>query len=126
MSVNTVATNITDTAKDLADRAGEKASGLRESAEQAINSRRQAAADGLSSAAEKLHARADNLPGVERVSELAHGAANKMGATAEFLRDHDTRTMVEGVQNYVRRNPGKSLAVAAVVGFLAARAMRDD
>jgi ElaB/YqjD/DUF883 family membrane-anchored ribosome-binding protein len=49
-----------------------------------------------------------------------------MGSAAEFLRDHDTRAMVEGVQNYVRKNPGKSLAVAAVVGFLAARAFRDE
>jgi ElaB/YqjD/DUF883 family membrane-anchored ribosome-binding protein len=99
---------------------------LRRRATDAVEERRKAAAEGLASAAERLHHRADHLPGVERASELAHGAADRMGSAAEFLRDHDTRAMVEGVQNYVRKNPGKSLAVAAVVGFLAARAFRDE
>jgi ElaB/YqjD/DUF883 family membrane-anchored ribosome-binding protein len=126
MTPNDMAATLTDTAKDMAERAGEKASNLRQSAEQAVESRRQAAADGLASAAEKLHERADKLPGGEKVQGLAHGTANKLEATADYLREHDTQAMVDGVMQFVRRNPGKSLAVAAVVGYMAARAMRED
>ena len=60
------------------------------------------------------------------MTNLAHGTADRIGATADFLRDHDTKAMVGSVKEFVRKHPGKSLAVAAVVGFLAARALRED
>ena len=91
-----------------------------------VEDRRKATAASLATAAEKLHHTADNLPGVERASELAHGAADRIGGAADYLRDHDTKAMVSGVEQFVRKHPGKSLAVAAVVGFLVARAFRED
>lgn len=62
----------------------------------------------------------------EKTSALAQGAAERVEATADYLREHDASEMVEGVQGYVRKHPGVSLAIAAVVGFLAARALRND
>ena len=126
MTANELASAMIDSASDTAEKMGDKTDGLRRSAERAVESRRKAAAEGLASAAERLHRRGDDLPGGERVTNLAHGTADRIEATADFLRDHDTKAMVGNVKEFVRKHPGKSLAVAAVIGFLAARALRED
>ena len=45
--------------------------------------------------------------------------------TAEYLREHDTRAMLEDLEAVVRRYPGQALAAAAVIGFFAGRALRN-
>ena len=42
-----------------------------------------------------------------------------------IYRKHDTRAMVEDLEGIVRRYPGAALAAAAVVGFVAGRALRN-
>ncbi|MDZ4862010.1 MAG: hypothetical protein SGJ01_01080 [Gemmatimonadota bacterium] len=126
MSENEMTSATAEIIRDAEGEATTKLGDLRRTATEAVDRRRKVAADGLATAAEKLHHTADHLPGVERASEMAHGAADRIGGAADFLRDHDTRAMVDGVQQFVRKHPGKSLAVAAVVGFLAARAFRED
>jgi len=58
-----------------------------------IDANRQGAASGLESAATTLHEKADSLPGGEKVSGLAHAAADKLDSTAEYVRDHDVSGM---------------------------------
>lgn len=122
MKKNEMASDTAEIMREAEDKVTTRLGDLRRS----VEDRRKATAAGLASAAERLHHTADNLPGVERASELAHGAADRIGGAADFLRDNDTEAMVTGVKQLVRRHPGKSLAVAAVVGFLAARAFRKD
>lgn len=122
MAENTMDSGTAEILREAGDKVTSKLGNLRRS----VEDRRKATAAGLASAAERLHHTADNLPGVERASELAHGAADRIGGAADFLRDHDTKDMVTGVERLVRKHPGKSLAVAAVVGFLVARAFRKD
>jgi len=112
--------------RDGKDTATEALGDMGRATTEAVDGRRRAAADSLASAAKKLHHTADHLPGVQQLSNLTHGAANRLGGAAEYLREHDSRDMLDGVQDLVRKHPGKSLAVAAVVGFLTARAMRDE
>jgi len=126
MNMNDATSTIADRAEATAEKVGDAANGMLHSAERAINSRRQGAADSLSTAAGRLHRRADDLPGVERASKLAHGTADRLESTADYLRNHDTKAMVGNVMDFVRKHPGKSLAVAVAVGFLAARSMRSD
>jgi len=57
---------------------------------------------------------------------LAHAAADKLGATAEYVRAHDVGSMTADLERIVRRNPGPALLTAAVVGFLVGRAMSND
>lgn len=83
---------------------------------------RVAAASGLESAADTLHEKADQLPGGQKVAEMAHSAADKLDATAGFFRQHDLNRMMSDVENMVKRNPGPALLAAAGVGFLLARA----
>lgn len=91
-----------------------------------IDETRRPAADKLESAANLVHEKADSLPGGETVAGLAHGAADKMHATADYVRDHDVQDMLSDVETFVRRHPGQSLLAAAAVGFLVGRTFRGE
>ncbi len=84
------------------------------------------AATGLDSAATAIHQRADYLPGGPKVANAAHSAAEKMSATADFVREHDVSTIVADVESLVKRNPGPSLLFAAAIGFLVGRSLTRD
>jgi ElaB/YqjD/DUF883 family membrane-anchored ribosome-binding protein len=105
---------------DAAARVHDKVIDLGRSAGEKLHASRGAAADKLDDAALNLHDRA------EQASELGHAAANRVGASARYIRDHGTKEIVADVEEIVRTHPGKSLLVAAVVGFLAARAFRSN
>jgi ElaB/YqjD/DUF883 family membrane-anchored ribosome-binding protein len=115
-----------DVLSERAGQAKEKVSDMARTAADTIDQRRSTAADGLETAATTLHDKADHLPGGERVSELAHGAADRLSATADYVRTHDVNRIVRDVETLVKRNPGPALAVAAVLGFLIGRSMIRD
>ena len=58
--------------------------------------------------------KADSLPGGEKVSELAHAAADKLGATADYVRQHDVSGMAADLERIVRKNPGPALLTAVI------------
>ncbi len=87
-------------------------------------SRRESVAEMLDNVASRLHEKAD--AGGERVMGLGHGAADKVEATARYVRDHPSREMIADVEAFVKKHPGKSLLAVAVFGFLAGRAFRGD
>lgn len=103
-------------------RAKDKAADLGQTAADTLDSQRGAAASGLSSAADAIRSRADQLPGGDTVSELAHSAADKLTSTADYVRQNDLQSMLTDVEQVVKRNPGPSLLAAAFVGFLVGRA----
>ena len=86
----------------------------------------QKAADGIDSAASSLHAKAESLPGGEKIVRAAHTAAEAMDKTAGYLRDQDLDDMISDVQQAVKRHPGIALLAAAAAGFLLARVMSRD
>jgi ElaB/YqjD/DUF883 family membrane-anchored ribosome-binding protein len=87
-----------------------------------VDANRNVAAQGLEQAASTIRDTAGRLPGGEAVSDLAHTAADKLTATAGYVRDHDVNTMMADVETLVKNNPGPALMAAAVVGFLVGRA----
>ncbi len=93
-------------------------------AAEAINAARLRAADTMDSAANSMHARADNLPGTRKLAEVTHRAADKVGAGAQYLRDHRTGEMVDDLLQLIREHPGKSVLAALALGFMTARALR--
>lgn len=116
-------------AGDLSNRAAEakqKMSDMARSAAAAIDDNRSKAADSLDSAADTFKDKARNLPGGERVSEIAHAAAERLGKAADYVRSNDVRSMMSDVESMVANNPGPSLLIAAVFGFLVGRAMTRD
>jgi len=84
---------------------------------------RAAAADSLKSAASYIGDKVSHLPGGESVQRTAAAAADTVAASADYLRDTDLSGMAADVEAMVRRNPGPSLAVAAVAGFLIGRSL---
>ena len=103
-------------ASKAAEKLKDKLSDMSEAAVSKLEGGRQSAAIGLDNAAINLTGKA------EAVSAFAHSTAEKLSSTAGYLRDHDMSAMMKDVQEVVKRNPGPSLVVAAVAGFLTARA----
>lgn len=124
---------LTDEAKTLAAKLSEgtaqikdKVSEYGRKAADAIDQNLDSAAAGMDKAAAKLHEKAENLPGVDKISSLTHSAADKLSDTAEYVREHDVDTMMADVKRMVRNNPGPSLLAMGVIGFLAGRAFRSN
>jgi hypothetical protein len=86
-----------------------------------IDRRRRAAAAAIKSAAQSLDEKADDLPGGARVAEIAHGAANKLNSTANYIRRRNLSAMSRDVRKVVRDNPVPALIGAAALGFLLAK-----
>ena len=111
---------------EAASQAKDKMAELGRSTADRIDQNRESAATGLESAAATLHEKADSLPGGEKVTNLAHTAADKISSTAEYVKRHDVNGMMADVEHVVKNNPGPSLLAAAVVGFLVGRAFSND
>lgn len=124
--VGDTASNISDHVSDAVEQTKGKITEFGSAAADKIDQNRVAAASGLESAAGTLHQRADQLPGGEKVSNMAHSAADKLSATADYVRQNDLNAMMSDVEDFVKKNPGPALLVAAGFGFLVARAFSSD
>lgn len=124
--VSGVASDVADQLSDRATQAWERVSDSARTAADTIDEHREPTARGLESAASALHEKADTLPGGERVSSAAHAAADRLSDTADYVREHNLNRMKGDVITLVKNNPGPSLMVAVVVGFLVGRALSHD
>lgn len=112
------AARITDQVAQKADQAKEAVADFGRRTVEGIDARRGPTAATLDHSASALHQQADN------VASVAHATADKLQVTADYVRTQDVAAMAKDVKDLVRRYPGPALAVAAAVGFFAARAMR--
>ena len=115
-----------DKISDAAGQMKDKVSDIGRTAVTKIDENRDAAAGGLQKAATALHQNAGSLPGGEKVSGMAHAAAESLSTTATYVREHDVKKMMTDVEHLVKNNPGPSLLAAAVIGFLAGRAFSNN
>jgi ElaB/YqjD/DUF883 family membrane-anchored ribosome-binding protein len=106
-SVNEKATEVKDIAADYGRKAVDT-----------INAQRGPTASALDQTASTLHEKGD------KAATVAHRTADKIQATADYIREHDLEAMADDVGSLVRRYPGQSLAAAAIAGFVLARLMR--
>jgi ElaB/YqjD/DUF883 family membrane-anchored ribosome-binding protein len=118
--------SVTEKVSDAAAQVKEKVSDLGRTAADKINENRGAAASGLEKAASAVHEKAANLPGGEKVAEVAHSTADKLTSTAEYVRDHDVNSMMADVERLVKNSPGPALLIAGVIGFLVGRAFTSN
>ena len=117
-------TSFNDQISDATREIGIESADLSGSAVNSIDEHRDAAADGIDKAASALHENAESLPGGEKVARLAHTAADKLGDSAQYIRQNDARRMMTDAKTLVKNNPGPSLLAAAFAGFLVGRAFR--
>jgi len=68
---------------------------------------------------EKIDAAREGFGGrvKEKMGEVAEGVKSRAGALRDKIRDTDWDEVTEKATDYVRQNPGKSLAIALGVGF---------
>ena len=116
----------TEKSPDAASEMKTKAAGFGRMVADRIDESRAVAASGLDSAAQTLHQKAGALPGGERVVSAAHSAAEALASSADYIRDHDVKSMRENLQRLLKNNPGPALFGAALLGFLLARALSRD
>ncbi len=105
------AARITDQVAQKAEQAKEAVADFGRRTVEGIDAQRGPTAATLDQSASALHQQAD------KVASVAH-------ATADYVRTQDVAAMAKDVEDLVRRYPGPALAVAAAVGFFAARAIR--
>ena len=114
---------------ELADRATEAKdamSDMARTATQKVDESRSMAADGLDDAASAVKERAGELPGGQRVKELASAAADRLSTTADYVRRHDAKHMMADLETVVKNHPGPALLVAAIFGFVLGRGFSRD
>jgi ElaB/YqjD/DUF883 family membrane-anchored ribosome-binding protein len=89
-----------------------------QSAAEQFESSRQSTIGALRWTASSLHS------GADQISNFAHSAAERIEHTADYIRETDLDRLYSEVKRNVRRHPGRSLAIAAVAGFVLARVVR--
>jgi len=103
---------------DKAQDAIESLSELGQRTTDRVESSRESTANALEWTATSLHSRTD------KVSQLGHSAADRIQVGADYLRERDVERILEDVRKLVKKYPGRSLAAAAILGFLLARGLR--
>ena len=118
------AADLKDAAKGKAEKFKDKASDLKATL-----------ADKLEAGAEKLRSQpTGSYAGAtgagstaipqDKLAQVNDKLAAGMQSTADFIRNADLDNMKQGVENHVKENPGRSLLIAAGVGYLLGRAFR--
>ena len=118
--------NLGEKVSDSVSQVKETVSNLGTAAANKIDEGREAAAGGLKKAATAMHENAGGFSGGDKLTNLAHSAADVLDTTADYMRDHNTSRMMADVTTVVKNNPGASLVAAAVVGFLIGRAFSSN
>ena len=133
------ADSFADKAKDSLSDAKEKAKSGLAGAKDKATELKATLADKLEAGAEKLRAKqtgAESYAGATgsgstsitaesgQLGQLSDKLATGMQGTADFLRNTDLDQMKSGIEKQVKENPGRSLLVAAGIGYLLGKAFR--
>jgi ElaB/YqjD/DUF883 family membrane-anchored ribosome-binding protein len=78
---------------------------------------RTTAADKLQAAAETLHQKADRSGQSTQVTALGHRAADWLERSADYVNEMEPQRLKSDIESQVRRNPGRSLLIAGIVGL---------
>src|SRR5215475_5352206 len=78
---------------------------------------RTTAADKLQAAAETLHQKADRSGQSTEVTALGHRAADWLERSADYVSEMEPQRLKSDIESQVRRNPGRSLLIAGIVGL---------
>jgi ElaB/YqjD/DUF883 family membrane-anchored ribosome-binding protein len=74
-------------------------------------------ADKLQSAAQTLHQKADRSGQSTEVTAFGHRAAGWLERSADYVNEMEPQRLRTDLENQVRRNPGRSLLIAGIVGL---------
>ena len=131
-----------DRAKNAIGTAGEKLADVGSSVRERAGTAKDKLADALDSGAEKLRERsnagaggtlagatADGSTAIQadsKIAQVSDKVAGGMEATAGWLRDADVESIKSGLEQQVKEHPGRTLLIAAGLGYLIGRAFRNN
>jgi len=78
---------------------------------------RSTVADKLQAAAQTLHQKADRSGQQAEFSTFGHRAAGWLERSADYVNEMEPQRLKSDIETQVRRNPGRSLLIAGVVGL---------
>lgn len=133
------ADNVMDKAKDIASSAQDKLADVGSTVRDKTAGAKDSLADLLESGADRLRQRmgSGQMAGAtgagsvsigsdNRMSQISGKVASGMDATADWLRDADLDNMRSAVERQVREHPGRTLLIAAGLGYLIGKAFRNN
>ena len=134
----TQAGSMKDRARDLAGTAQEKLADVGSNVRERAGNLKDSLADALETGAEKLRAKGGSQDGAlagatgsssmaledGRVTQVSNRVAGGMDATADWLRQADLEGLGKSIEAQVKEHPGRSLLIAAGLGYLLGKALR--
>jgi len=79
---------------------------------------RESVSDSLRTAATAIHDRLEEAGEQSHLTQYGQQASRWLNASADYVRDADLQKVRSDVQEQVRRNPGRSLLIAAAAGLI--------
>lgn len=131
----------TDRARDIAGSAQDKLADVGSTVRDRAGNLKNSLADALDSGANKLRQRSSgsqgNLAGSTtagsvaletdgRMTQVSNKVAGGMESTADWLRDADLANLRTGIERQVKDHPGRTLLIAAGLGYLIGKAFRNN
>jgi ElaB/YqjD/DUF883 family membrane-anchored ribosome-binding protein len=74
--------------------------------------------DSLRSAAAAIRDKAEGASENSNLSHYGHQASRWLNASADYVRDMEFHAVKSDIEETVRRNPGRSLVIAAAAGLI--------
>jgi len=128
-----------DRARDLAGSAQDKLADVGSTVRDRAGNLKKSLADALDSGANRLRQRAavSDLAGATtgstvavesdtRMTQVNNKVASGMESTADWLRDADLNSLRTGIERQVKDHPGRTLLIAAGLGYLIGKAFRNN
>lgn len=131
----------TDRARDLAGSAQDKLADVGSTVRDRAGNLKNSLADALDSGANKLRQRStaseSSLAGSTtggsvalekdaRMTQVSNKVAGGMESTADWLREADIASLRTGIERQVKEHPGRTLLIAAGLGYLIGKAFRNN
>ena len=138
---------LADRARDAAGTAQDKLADVGSTVRDRTGQMKNSLADALHSGADKLRQRSGTpaapgasstqlagatdagsvaVPADSRTAQMGNRVASGMDAAADWLRDADLDGLKTGLERQVKEHPGRTLLIAAGVGYLLGKAFRRD
>ena len=135
---------LADRARDVAGTTQEKLADVGSTVRDRAGQMKNSLADVLHTGADKLRQRSNAptgsttqlagateagsvaVPADNRTVQVTNRVASGMDATADWLRDTDLDSVKAGLERQVKEHPGRTLLIAAGLGYLLGKAFRRD
>jgi ElaB/YqjD/DUF883 family membrane-anchored ribosome-binding protein len=109
----------------LADAAGDIAQQATSVAEQRASSTMTQVGDTLEQVAQAVRGAGDNIRTDQpQLAGFADTAAGQVDRAAQYLREHDAREVIDGAQDFARRQPAVVVGAGLALGLLVGRALK--